>query len=189
MKAEGMMPERIGSEVPKHAALNIGGADLLLDGLERPRERPRQRPKDAEPQTTSYSGKSKSHRDKNGVLVHEPTGQVIYVSPTESGHVHDKKRADEAGIIYPDTATLTQDTGFQGYEPANISIYQPKKNERQALDCRGQIAQSCHFICSDLCRTCRIVKDVFRNGLDGLYDLAIEVACALHNWRLAFRAF
>ena len=38
-------------------------------------------------------------------------------------------------------------------------------------------------------KRCRIVKDVFRNGLDGLSDLAIEVACARRNWRLAFRAF
>ena len=90
---------------------------------------------------TCYSGKSKSHCDKNLVIVPEPTGQVIYLSLTESGHVHDKKMADEAGIIYPDNATLTQDTGFQGYEPANILIYQPTKTERQAFDCRGQIAQ------------------------------------------------
>jgi hypothetical protein len=35
----------------------------------------------------------------------------------------------------------------------------------------------------------RMVKDIFRNWADGLSDLAIEVACALHNWRLAFRIF
>jgi hypothetical protein len=38
-------------------------------------------------------------------------------------------------------------------------------------------------------KRCRMVKDIFRNWADGLSDLAIEVACALHNWRLAFRFF
>jgi hypothetical protein len=36
-------------------------------------------------------------------------------------------------------------------------------------------------------KRCRIVKDVFRNRLDGSSDLAAEIACALHNWRVTFR--
>ena len=33
----------------------------------------------------------------------------------------------------------------------------------------------------------RIVKDVFRNTKDGFSDLAIEVACGLHNLRMDSR--
>jgi hypothetical protein len=34
---------------------------------------------------------------------------------------------------------------------------------------------------------CRIVKDVFRNTKPGFSDLAMEVACALHNFRIEYR--
>jgi hypothetical protein len=36
-------------------------------------------------------------------------------------------------------------------------------------------------------KRCRIVKDVFRNTKPGFSDLAIEVACALHNLRMDCR--
>ena len=36
-------------------------------------------------------------------------------------------------------------------------------------------------------KRCRIVKDVFRNTKAGCSDLAMEVACALHNLRMENR--
>jgi len=36
-------------------------------------------------------------------------------------------------------------------------------------------------------KRCRIVKDVFRNTKEGFSDLAMEVACALHNLRVECR--
>jgi DDE superfamily endonuclease len=36
-------------------------------------------------------------------------------------------------------------------------------------------------------KRCRIVKDVFRNLTEGFSDLVMEVACALHNFRISFR--
>jgi hypothetical protein len=36
-------------------------------------------------------------------------------------------------------------------------------------------------------KRCRIVKDVFRNTKPGFSDLAMEVACALHNLRMECR--
>jgi hypothetical protein len=36
-------------------------------------------------------------------------------------------------------------------------------------------------------KRCRIVKDVFRNTKKGFSDLAMEVACALHNLRMDCR--
>jgi hypothetical protein len=130
MNAQGLTPQRDGSQVATHPAMDVEGADLLIDGM----ERPRQRPKDADRQADCYSGKSKSHCDKNLIVVHEHTHQVIYLSATQPGHTHDKKMADDAQITYPDDATLTKDTGFQGYEPVNVMTYQPKKAERQAVD-------------------------------------------------------
>ena len=36
-------------------------------------------------------------------------------------------------------------------------------------------------------KRCRIVKEVFRNTKAGFSDLAMEVACALHNLRMECR--
>src|ERR687895_515745 len=92
--------------------------------------RRRQRPQDDEVQKAHYSGKKKTHTDKNLLLVNEDTGKVAYLSPTGRGKTHDKKLADEAGINYPCNATLDKDTGFQGYEPEGVITRQPKKNRK-----------------------------------------------------------
>jgi hypothetical protein len=81
-------------------------------------------------QTEHYSGKKKTHTDKNLLLVNENTGKVSYLGPTITGKTHDKKAADAASILYPDHATLDKDTGFQGYEPAGILTAQPKKSRK-----------------------------------------------------------
>lgn len=36
-------------------------------------------------------------------------------------------------------------------------------------------------------KRCRIVKDVFRSTKSGFSDLAMEVACGLHNFRVESR--
>ena len=36
-------------------------------------------------------------------------------------------------------------------------------------------------------KRCRIVKDKFRNWKQGIKDMVMEIACALHNFRLRFR--
>ena len=87
---------------------------MAIDGT----ERRRQRPTKAAQQKEQYSGKKKTHTDKNILLVNEQTDKVIYLGPTLPGKKHDKKAADKGEIAYPTNATLDKDTGFQGYEPA-----------------------------------------------------------------------
>jgi hypothetical protein len=122
----GLAPKRDPQEVSKAAISGETSSNLLLDGT----ERRRQRPKDAEKQTAHYSGKKKAHTDKNVLLVDEQTNKVVYLSPTEPGRVHDKKIADMHPIAYPPAATLSKDTGFQGYEPSDALSYQPKKSPK-----------------------------------------------------------
>ena len=123
----GMMPEREGEALAESEWFNEYSADLLMDGT----ERRRQRPQDEQAQSDHYSGKKKTHTDKNLVISHAESGQVLYLSPTEPGHTHDKKLADTQMITYPSGATLGKDTGFQGYEPEAVISYQPKKTKRQ----------------------------------------------------------
>lgn len=119
----GMKPTRKGGEVADLIEASEGGANLSLDAS----ERELQRPQDVKKQAEKYSGKKKTHTDKNIILVNENTGKVVYLSPTAEGKKHDKKLADEAKISYPLKASLTKDTGFQGYEPEGVLSEQPKK--------------------------------------------------------------
>lgn len=119
-----MTPARNGDEVASSPLALEGTPDLALDGT----ERRRQRPQAAAEQGAHYSGKKKTHTDKNVVLINANSGKVVYLGPTEAGSKHDKKAADEAAISYPSLATLDKDTGFQGYEPAGVLTRQPKKS-------------------------------------------------------------
>lgn len=119
----GMKPERDGKKVAESSLANEGGANLSLDASERELQRPVNREK----QKAKYSGKKKTHTDKNLLLVNENTKKVVYLSPTVKGKKHDKKLADESHIKYPKNASLTKDTGFQGYQPAGVLSQQPKK--------------------------------------------------------------
>ena len=83
--------------------------DGVLDGT----ERRRQRPTDAAQQKELYSGKKKTHTDKNLVLVNAHTTKVVYLGPTVTGKTHDKKAADAAHICYPTNATLGEDRVFR----------------------------------------------------------------------------
>ena len=80
---------------------------------------------------SSYSGKKKSHTDKNLLVINPETNRVVYLSPTEPGKTHDKKLADQEDIAYPRGTTLAKDTGFQGYEPAGVITAQPKKSKEE----------------------------------------------------------
>lgn len=121
----GLTPERDASRVATSPLVWEGETlELTIDGT----ERRRQRPQDALRQKEHYSGKKKTHTDKNLLLVNETSGKVIYLSPTVAGKRHDKRAADEAQIAYPANATLDKDTGFQGYEPAGVQTRQPKKS-------------------------------------------------------------
>ena len=119
----GMKPEREGSKVADLIEAREGGANLSLDASEREINRPLK----IEKQKEKYSGKKKMHTDKNLLLVNENTKKVVYLSPTVEGKKHDKKLADESQISYPRKASLTKDTGFQGYEPEGVLSAQPKK--------------------------------------------------------------
>jgi hypothetical protein len=119
----GMKPERRGADVADGIEARSGGANLSIDGT----ERRLQRPVNAERQKQKYSGKKKTHTDKNILLVNENTKRVVYLSATVEGKKHDKKLADESKISYPKNATLTKDTAFQKYEPKGVLTAQPKK--------------------------------------------------------------
>jgi len=96
-----------------------GGLPILLhDGTER--EIPP--PVDREEQQENYSGKKKKHTIKNAVVI-TACCVILFVSLSVCGKMHDKKIADTM-YSSPYPCHLYQDTGYQGYKPEDVTIFQ-----------------------------------------------------------------
>ena len=117
------------------------------------------------------------------------------LSHTCAGRIHDKRICDAEDYTFPPGCVLLQDTGFQGYAPANVCTYQPKKKPRgQALSPEDKAETTrisrlrilVEQVISGVKR-CRIVHDVFRNTKAQFEDLVMEIACGLHNFRTTLR--
>ncbi len=100
--------------------------EFIIDGT----ERPIRRPKNKEKQKEYYSGKKGRHTVKNNVVTEKPTKKVKVLSATCEGKKHDKRLADEQAIPFPKGSKVWKDTGFQGYEPADVTTYQPMKKPK-----------------------------------------------------------
>jgi hypothetical protein len=124
----GVLPTRVPSKFALHERRHQEAAALIIDGT----DRRRQRPKNPAKQALHYSGKQKTHSDKNIVVVNAKTKRVGYLSQTSAGKMHDKKIVDTEPIRYPRGTLLYQDTGFQGYAPRVQQIHQPKKSRARA---------------------------------------------------------
>lgn len=124
----GVLPEREPQHFAQSEQPHGERPDLIIDGT----ERRRQRPKNPEKQAAHYSGKKKTHCDKNVVIVQAKSKRVGFLSQTYAGKTHDKKIVDTEPIVYPAGTTLSQDTGFQGYAPEVDQICQPKKSRARA---------------------------------------------------------
>lgn len=122
----GVMPERDAAQVARHERRQAEAPELIVDGV----ERRRQRPKDPKIQALHYSGKRKTHGDKNLVLTHARSKRVSYLSPTFPGAANDKTLAEHLDIRYPLGATLYSDLGFEGYAPKRCRHLQPKKSPK-----------------------------------------------------------
>jgi Helix-turn-helix of DDE superfamily endonuclease/DDE superfamily endonuclease len=119
----GVLPERDPVHFAQSQAASGEDPRLIIDGT----DRRRQRPKNPEKQAAHYTGKKKTHTDKNVVIANARSKRIGFLSGTCPGSRHDKKVADQEGIAYPPETVLYKDTGFQGYEPAVKETCQAKK--------------------------------------------------------------
>jgi Helix-turn-helix of DDE superfamily endonuclease/DDE superfamily endonuclease len=123
----GVLPERD----PQAFGRAGDGGRRIIDGT----ERRRQRPKTPEKQALHYSGRKRTHSDKNVVVTDADSGRVEYLSQTYPGRAADKAIADHEGIAYPPDTELYKDSGFHGYEPPVAKTYQAKKKAtRRGVD-------------------------------------------------------
>ena len=116
-------------------------------------------------------------------------------SETYPGHVHDKHIGDAEELVLPSDIGLFQDTGFQGYHPAGVHIYQPK-NKPQGKEltpeekAENTLISSIRILMEQIIagvKRCRIVKDVLRKTKLYFADQVMEIACGLHNFRTTLR--
>ena len=128
---------------------------------------------------------------KNNLVVGLEDRQIKYLSDTHEGKKHDKKLCDEDGICTPEGSVLYRDSGFQGHAMPGVTIHQPKKKPRggelSADDqAHNRLISSVRIVVEHVIagvKRCHIVKDVFRNTKHDYADLAMELACGLHNFR------
>jgi DDE superfamily endonuclease/Helix-turn-helix of DDE superfamily endonuclease len=134
----GVRPERDGRRLARRSAPPRHSRVVIIDGT----ERRRQRPKKPEKQALHYSGKKKTHTDKNVLVASAADDQILFLSGTYPGKTHDKRIADEEHLTYPPGTTLYKDTGFQGYEPPVRKTCQGKKKAAGGrTDGRGETLQ------------------------------------------------
>jgi DDE superfamily endonuclease len=129
---------------------------------------------------------------KNLVLT-DGTLTIRYLSDTFAGAMHDKRMAEADPYCLPLGSWLLQDLGFLGFSLDGVETLTPFKTpkggaltllqkafNRQLASLRVQIE---HVISS--VKRCRIAKDICRLRLPGALDAVMEIACSLHNFRLA----
>ena len=132
---------------------------------------------------------------KNNLIGDVEECLVRYVSETYPGRTHDKRICDLEEPVFPPEIGLFQDTGFQGYHPAGVTIYQPKKKPRgreltAEEKAENTVISSIRILIEHIIagvKRCRIVKDVFRNTKLYFADQVMEIACGLHNFRTTWR--
>lgn len=179
------------SEQLQQLATVASAKELLHDGSER--EVPR--PQDPDQQADKYSGKKKKHTVKNAIIT-TALCYILFVSPTHSGKVHDKKIADTCYSIAPGF-TLWQDTGYQGYCPEGVVIRQPFKKprgqnltpeqkayNRSVSAIRVRVEHAFGSV-----KRYRIVKDECRLRRNKFVDTIFLTCAALHNFRIKTTPF
>lgn len=159
-----------------------------LDGT----ETPIQRNHDQDAQEEDFSGKQHGHRLKNLTLC-DAYQHIHYLSPTESGSVHDKTLADTYPLHLPAGAVLKQDLGFLGHHPMGVVLEMPfKKPKNKELNFSQKLYN--HLLSSTRVvvehansglKRVRMLKDVCRVHNEGVRDQIRVVACGLHNLRVS----
>jgi hypothetical protein len=128
------------------------------------------------------------------ILVVDWQRYIHYLSATYEGKAHDKRIADESDYTFPDGSELYQDTGFQGFQRAHVTVIQPKKKPRGGKLTAEEKAENRrissirvlieHVIGS--VKRYRMVRDTIRVKCEVFRDMVMETCCGLHNFRIRY---
>ena len=122
-------------------------------------------------------------------------GEVIYLSPTYAGSIHDKGVCNQEKLTFKKTVQVFVDLGFIGLASGAAKIIIPhKKKKNQNLTNEQEQYNKWvskirvrieHTIAS--IKIFRKVKEKFRGRLFGREDIVMLVACGLHNLKLKIK--
>jgi hypothetical protein len=163
--------------------------EVIIDGT----ERPIQRPKLAERQQENYSGKKRRHTRKHLAGV-APNLQVLVLTHSREGKIHDKRLHDEENLIggIPDEIPVLLDLGFQGvqkdYDNLKLPHKKPKgrvltmeqKQENRALSSRRVVCENAFAGV----KRYNAVAAIYRNRICDFDDHLMLTACGLWNFYL-----
>jgi len=127
-----------------------------------------------------YSGKKKAHTIKTQIVV-SAKGDIVHISESVPGNIHDKKLFDQSGVILPDTAK-----GDLAYLGTNITMplkssklhqLTQRQKDHNTRHSRKRIIVE-HVFAS--LKTFRILADRFRGSLTNYHHYFL-IVCGLRN--------
>jgi hypothetical protein len=184
LKRKLVLPKRQINTPEQFFEMFPGVKEVLLDGVERPTIRSKKN----KTQSKHYSGKKKRHTRKNIVLTNKK--EILILSPTKHGRVHDKKMSDKNMLAsrIPEDVSLIVDTGFQGIQKQHYNTLIPKKKPRgsfltQAEKEMNRLISSTRIVVEHAIGGMKrfgVAKDIFRNK-NGLDDTFMLLSAGLWN--------
>lgn len=163
---------------------------LLIDATER--QVPRRC--DYQAQEVEYSGKKGMHTIKNLALTND-RNQVLFISASYEGRIHDKTIWDECQIKLGDQPLLA-DLGFLGIDKTHPTALLPfkkprggelRKTQKQLNKAISRIRVRVEHVFAAIKRL-KIIREKIRLKSYDIRDQMMKIATALHNLRVDFRA-
>ena len=120
------------------------------------------------------------------------TKEILYLSPTYAGSVHDKSICDQESLLFTKSIPVIVDLGFKGLKSEKAQIIMPHKHKKNQNLSDEQLSFNKwiskvrvkieHIIAG--VKIFRKVKEKFRGRLFAREDTVMLVACALYNLKL-----
>jgi hypothetical protein len=118
---------------------------------------------------------------------------ILLLTETYPGRVHDKRIADAHPYPLPTGSWLLQDLGFLAFSLDGVECLTPFKKPKGGVLTPAQKAFNRQLAAlririehvNSSVKRCRIVKDLCRLRVCGVKDAVMEIACSLHNFRIA----
>ncbi len=118
---------------------------------------------------------------------------ILLLTDTYPGSVHDKRIADAHPYPLPSGSGLLQDLGFLAFVLEDVECFTPFKKpkggeltpvQKDFNHLLSSVRIRIEHVNSSVKR-CRIIKDICRLRVVGAQDAVMEIACSLHNFRIA----
>ena len=138
-----------------------------------------------------FSGKKKDHTVKNNIIF-DDSSEVLFLSQTYEGKIHDKAICTEDNYCFPKNTNLRVDLGYLGYNPQNVTIIIPVKKQKKAklsqdIKDHNRLKAKDRVVAehgNSGIKRLRSLTDRLRLKLFHYRDSIMVIGCALHNLRV-----